>query len=86
MAQAPERGVEIYQDQKGNQQARTTANYGGSGKSVATAVDETQRTARERIAQAAARAQKKTPMPKQQDGESPAAYSDRLRRWRAGEE
>jgi hypothetical protein len=81
-----EKGAEVWRDREGVTRSRDTASYGGAGESIATTVDKSQREAKDRLAAAAARAQKKTPMPKQQEGESPAAYSDRLRRWRAGAE
>lgn len=83
---ADERGTETnYVPKTGEVYNRETRNYGGSGNSIATAVDERQKSQRSLLAAAADRAKKKTPMPSQQEGESPAAYGDRVRKWRAGE-
>lgn len=83
---ADEKGKETSYDSRGQAYTRETANYGGAGKSIAQAVAERQDRARSQLAAAAERAKKKTPMPTQMEGESPAAYGERLRRWRAGSE
>lgn len=78
-----EKGSENYLDNQGNYRSRDTASYGASGTSVASAVADRQKQAQSQLAAAAERAKKKTPMPKQMEGESAGAYSERLRQWRA---
>ncbi len=82
---AEERGTEFYRANDGDVRSRDTASYGSSGKSIASAVAEQQQQSQSRLAAAAARAKKKSPMPKQEEGESPAAFADKMRIWRASE-
>lgn len=78
-----ERGTETYYDTATrSRRTRETLDYGSSGKSIAHVRDEQKSAlaaAAERVSKAS---QQRTPMPKQQEGESPAAYSERLRIWR----